>query len=208
MKSKISLLSVLLVVSVLASGRIANAALITNGGFEDPVYGSEVVQLQYVSTGWAFYNDVPNGAEAGVMGNACANTWASAGGTAAIVGQCAILTGAGTISQTFTSSADSVVFGFSAQKLISTATPTMMARLDGEALTFGGAGSVLAGGTMASYTSDPVSLSAGSHTLTFQASTWTFLDNVSSSTVPEPSAIVTLLAGLVALLAYAWRKRR
>ena len=34
------------------------------------------------------------------------------------------------------------------------------------------------------------------------------VDNLTLSSVPEPSAVVLLITGLVALLAYAWRRRR
>jgi autotransporter-associated beta strand protein len=71
--------------------------------------------------------------------------------------------------------------------------------------TFGSTFSVqLANGTAFTEASDVWTLVQG-------AKTWTFTEangQLGLATVPEPNAIVLLSAGLVGLLAYAWRKRK
>ncbi|MBU4273300.1 MAG: PEP-CTERM sorting domain-containing protein [Planctomycetes bacterium] len=65
------------------------------------------------------------------------------------------------------------------------------------------------------YTSDPITVAAGTHTLSFVGTevAWgadarTSIDAVSITTIPEPSALALLATGLVGLLCYAWRKRK
>jgi len=54
---------------------------------------------------------------------------------------------------------------------------------------------------------------SGAHTLSFTGTTdltvidrSSYIDSVSVTAVPEPSTVALLTAGLMGLLAYAWRK--
>jgi hypothetical protein len=90
--------------------------------------------------------------------------------------------------------------------------------IDGTALNFGGVDTLTPSrGGWANYTSDPITLTAGTHTLKFANVVETAnlglsaaIDTVSVNTTaaPEPSTVVLLLTGLVGLSAYAWRKRK
>ncbi|MBU4273257.1 MAG: PEP-CTERM sorting domain-containing protein [Planctomycetes bacterium] len=92
-------------------------------------------------------------------------------------------------------------------------------KLDDTVLTFSGLNTVTppAGYAFALYTSDPITMTAGTHRLSItglvkatfgEADTSTTIDAVSITTIPEPSALALLVTGLVGLLCYAWRKRK
>ena len=102
--------------------------------------------------------------------------------------------------------------------------------LDGTPLTFGSpsATTITPGSTsMVLYTTDAIAVTSGSHTLAFEglapagaqyggAYYVAGLDNVSITntpntpppSIPEPSTLALLVAGAIALPAYAWRKRK
>jgi hypothetical protein len=85
--------------------------------------------------------------------------------------------------------------------------------LDGTTLTFGGVGSILpVDAKMVSYTSDPITVTAGTHRLAFtgmgSADNTSFIDNVTINQVPEPTTIMLMATGILGLMAYAWRRHK
>jgi hypothetical protein len=91
--------------------------------------------------------------------------------------------------------------------------------LDGVPLLIGGAAKVTAPAfvnneTWTKYTTDAVSVTAGTHRLQFTSDpyvgtvTLVNIDDVSVTATPEPASFVLLATGFLGLLAYAWRKRK
>ncbi len=84
-------------------------------------------------------------------------------------------------------------------------------RIDGVPQTMGGLGGAYGPvGSMAEFTTDPISLSAGAHTLLFVGGATgdlALLDNVSMAYTPVPEPSVLALA-ISALLVCAWRRRK
>lgn len=141
-------------------------------------------------------------------------------------GQMAFLEGTGSFSQVingFAAGTSSITFQAAGRNLVISGTDYgsngVRVLFDGAPLSFtGGAQSITpVNGVMGSYTAIALNVTAGAHTVTFQGTIpissgdhSTYVDNigVTSSAVPEPSAIVVMAMGLIGLLAYAWRKRR
>jgi hypothetical protein len=217
MKSKIFAVCVLSAALAVAMGQAAVADVVMNGGFEAPVLGTEmfyetapmgVTNLLPTVPGWEFSaSPIGGSSEAGMLSASGIGPWQAQ----AFGSQCAAFHGDGntvyaTITQTLAGVTEGpATFSFYAQGLQS---KPLNVTVDGTALTFGGTAMVTPGSAMTKYTSDSITLAAGAHALQFQAYGWTYLDNVSTTAVPEPASITLLTAGLVGLLAYAWRKRK
>ena len=172
------------------------AAAVENGGFDDLYLGDSTVMYALPDVpGWTF---TANGGEAGILGVNATGLW----GVPAD-GQCAAIYGGGTVSQAIADFvAGTTQFNFDVQGY---ARPEyggpLTVKLDGVALTFGGVATVApASGPMVQYTSDPITVSAGSHTLEFVAGDWAFIDDVGVTNVPEPTCFALLACGLIGAL--------
>ena len=136
--------------------------------------------------------------------------------------QAAFLEGLGTFSQAisgFSAGNLTVSFYASGPKLGILTSDSVQVLLDSTPLTFNlnSASSITPTTTLTQYTTNSISLSAGSHTLTFSGLTNNGLavaaiDDVtiagSATATPEPSSIALVGLGAFSLLAYAWRKRK
>ena len=174
------------------------AVTVTNGGFEDPAYsGDQLVPFPSIP-GWTFAGTD----NAGILPADVTGVWGIP-----TDGQCAAIWGGATLAQTISGSG-TTTFTFFVQGYDSVLTVT----LDDTPLTFGGTPSVSTvgggkNGPMIQYTSDPITIDAGDHTLKFIAgSSWSFIDNVAAA-VPEPACITLLTTGLIGLSMRARRKR-
>lgn len=210
--------------AVFALVQTSMADVIVNGGFEanripstEQTHGNQWYTAPYGAlnpttgvTGWTFSSSV----SPGWTGLVSAGSW-----ELAIPGQAAFLEAKGWISQSV-----SIVAAGTATLSFSALTSTLPAlksdpftvTFGGKLLTFGASNTITApksNSTMTSYSNSFV-VTAGSYDLVFtgtssDAAAVVVLDNVSMSVaVPEPSAIILLVGGLLGLLAYAWRKRK
>lgn len=217
-------------ICVLSVGLVGVAAqsafgtvIVQNAGFEDTVLdtggntilfretaprGENTGILLPAITGWTFGASSADGSVECGMITACGH----AGWQVTPFGdQCAALHGVGSsVAQTITGfNAGIATFSFYAQAFPTLVGP-MTVQLDGTALKFDGGTSLTPNNaTMTQYTTDPIAVTAGPHTLNFSCSQWTFLDNVSATnTIPEPTSIMLVASAVVGLLAYAWRNRK
>jgi hypothetical protein len=90
-------------------------------------------------------------------------------------------------------------------------TDTLSVTLDGTLLKFGDSSVVQpAINSMGLFTSNSFAVTGGTHTLMITASRCGNVDDVSvmNGAVPEPGTICMLIAGILAMLGYAWRKRK
>lgn len=188
------------------------APMVINGGFEDPVLGDGAFYAVGDPTyplpsvpGWKF---TKNDGEVGMLSTSGTGPW-----MVPTTGQCAAFLGGATIAQTIPGFvAGTATFSFLVQGYYSEDYGPLTVTLDGVPLTFGGVASIIptgggANGPMIPYTSDPVPVTDGEHTLTFIAGHWTFIDDVSISNVPEPSCIALLACGLITSLIRTRGKR-
>ncbi len=178
---------------------------VVNGDFEDSVVNG-YSRLPSVP-GWTFTEPSGTAAEAGILDASSAVAWGYANS-----GQVVALYGGGTMSQTIAGFGDGgYQFVFDAKGVAGSSTLT--AKLDGVALTFGGVAEIspanigYADIPATTYTSDAISLSAGSHTLEFISSGWVLIDDVSATNVPEPTCIALLGFGLIGTLTRSLRRR-
>jgi hypothetical protein len=234
MNKKVLLVAMLM----LGLAQVASANLISNGGFEttNPAYDSPALAPAaydgaYFDGSWDvvpgnYFSDWTPGAglyegyaTGGVAGEGYPFNMVGANGNNAIVFEPAA-PGTADISQTFTSGSGLATFSFD----YSGADPAygggssgiLSVTIDGNPVTFAAATTIptVFGSGWLSATSDSFSLAAGSHTLVIGAVVGSGyygqagIDNLSISQVPEPSTLALLSAGLVGLLAYAWRKRK
>ncbi len=215
---KRSMLSIAVVV-LLVSGT-QGGPVIDNPGFEAPDLGSGSGAFQYGPTiaqqggsGWTFFQG------AGIAANGSAFNVANAvGHQAAFIQDASGETLPSAFSQTvsgFDSGEYSLSF-LAEGRPNKWLTNPLIVLIDSTVLSFAGTSVVnpAAGSIFYSYTSDLISLSAGSHTITFETANpgsapdrTTFIDDVSltTSAVPEPSAFILLAAGVVGLLGFARR---
>ena len=174
---------------------------IVNGGFDAPAQAP---------AGWTYLTGLYNGwtFSGGAYGNSGVATNGSGFNVTGATGQVALLRQTGTMSQDFILTQNKLSIAFTAEsRNWAQGGNSIAVLIDGVALVFAGATSVLPGSNSAftQYTSDFVSLAAGIHTLSFvglgpefQDHT-TFIDNVVLTAVPEPVTLGLFGLGLVAL---------
>lgn len=176
----------------------AGAAAVQNGGFDDFYLGEEAFYALPSVPGWSF---TANGGEAAMLGVNGTGPWG-----VPTDGQCAALFGGGTVSQAIADFvAGTAQFAFDVQGYARPEYGLLTVKLDGVALTFGGVATIAptgggVNGPMVQYISDPIAVSAGSHTLEFVAGDWAFIDDVGVTNVPEPTCIALLACGLIGAL--------
>jgi hypothetical protein len=172
---------------------------VDNGGFETANLSTGNNAYTYLSglvNGWTYTN-------AGIAANNSAFNVANAFGN-----QAGLLQGANSsISQVFSFSKNQFSLSFAAEsRNWGQGGNPISVLLDGTALVFSGATTFIPGSTASftQYTSDFISLTTGTHTLTFvgygrPGDVTTFIDNVSINAVPEPVTLGLFGLGLVAL---------
>lgn len=174
---------------------------IANGGFDTPAQSA---------TGWTYLTGLYDGWTygGGAYGNSGVATNGSDFNVVGATGQVGLLQQTGTISQDFILTQNKLSISFTAEaRNWADGGNSISVLIDGVALVFAGATAILPGSNSAftTYTSDFVSLTAGTHTLSFvglgpagQDHT-TFIDNVTLTAVPEPVTLGLFGLGLVAL---------
>ena len=234
--SRFLLLSMALTV-VLAQAAMANTISISvaNSGFEDHLIIDSLgnpVGCQYSSTygdghvngplpttglGWTFGPSVYPGSDA-LDGLIRDSGW----GDAAYAGaQMAFVTGTGYISQDLSGfQTGTATVSFYALGRTTYGPTGLKATINGTTLTFSGNETITPGSSWLQYTSNSFDVTAGTNYAltisgTIPLSTGgdlsSYVDNVSvlnSYTIPEPSAVILMVTGLIGLLAYAWRERK
>ncbi len=174
---------------------------IVNGGFDAPIQAA---------AGWSYLNGLYNGwtYSGGAYGNAGVATNGSAFNVTGATGQVGLLQQSGTISQAFILTQNKLSISFTAEaRNWAQGGNSISVLIDGVALVFAAATSILpaSNSTFTTYTSDFVSLTAGTHTLSFVGlgprgqDRTTFIDNVVLTAVPEPVTLGLFGLGLVAL---------
>lgn len=209
--------SILLIfVSLLAAAVSGRAQTIVNPSFEAPGISNFVYTTSV--TGWTFSAFVSGSGGTGLTTNGSSFGTVDIGGASDPGGgtQAALIQGAGIISQAIDFSAGgafTLSFFAEARGSQSGGVPLSIT-IDSSVLTFGGnaTASAASGSVFNTIVSDPFSVSAGFHTLSFTgtvnlntADVTTFIDQVSIAAVPEPSTLALLGGGLAAL---AFLRRR
>ncbi len=197
------------------SGR---AQVVVNASFESPGISNFVYTTSV--TGWTFSAFLSGSGGTGLTTNGSSFGTQDIGGTSDPGGgtQAALIQGAGTISQSIDfSPGGSFTLAFFAEGRGSAAGGVPLSiKSDSTALTFGGSAtaSPTSGSVFNLIVSDPFTVGAGFHTLSFTgtvnlntADVTTFVDQVSVTAVPEPSTLA-LLGGGLAGLAFLRRRRR
>lgn len=194
-----------------------SAQVIVNPSFESPGISNFVYTTSV--TGWTFGPFVSGVGGTGLTTNGSSFGTQDIGGASDPGGgtQAALIQGAGTISQVIDfSPGGTFTLSFFAEGRGSAAGGVPLSiKIDSTVLTFGGSltASPASGSVFNNIVSDPFSVSAGFHTLSFTgtvnlntADVTTFVDQVSVTAVPEASTLALLGAGLVGL-AFVRRRR-
>lgn len=210
--------SILLIfVSLLAAAVSGRAQTIVNPSFEAPGISNFVYTTSV--TGWTFSAFVSGSGGTGLTTNGSSFGTQDIGGASDPGGgtQAALIQGAGTIAQSIDFLAGgtfTLAFFAEARGAASGGVPLSI-QIDSNVLTFGGSvtASAASGTVFNVIVSDPFTVGAGFHTLSFTgtvnlntADVTTFVDQVSVTAVPEPSTLA-LLGGGLAALAFLRRRR-
>lgn len=186
------------------------AQVVVNASFESPAISNFVYTTSV--TGWTFSAFVSGSGGTGLTTNGSSFGTQDIGGASDPGGgsQAALIQGAGTISQASnfsTGGAFTLSFFAEARGFAGGGVPLSI-MIDSTVLTFGGNQTVSpsSGSVFDRIVSDPFSVGAGFHTLSFTgtvnlntADVTTFVDQVSVTAVPEASTLALLGAGLVGL---------
>jgi hypothetical protein len=194
--------------------------IVGNASFETPVVSGDTY-----TTGFGSLNGATDMAPwvFGASGGASYDGLAVNGGALGASGipdgsQAGFLQGTGTFSQSISGfSAGTYVVSFEAEERNGGLGPDpIQVQIDGTTETFGGSGTASPGASFTTFTTDPFTVAAGTHVLSFFGTVpfgaldrTSFVDQVSiSAVVPEPASQALLGIGAASLLLVACRRRR